>query len=100
MDLNESSQPQTLLKNFIDQKNLKDQTALMIAAKNNNQNLVKLFLDYNASPEILDKDGLKALDYAKQNPCAQLINSYFDVNIEFRNSDALTSNRVSKIEIT
>lgn len=93
MDLNESSQLQIFFKDFIDQTNVLNQTALMIAAKNNHQNLVKFFLDYNASVEISDSEGLKAIDYAKQNSCAQLINSYLDIensniNIEVRpNSD-------------
>ncbi len=67
------------LRNFINQTNNEDQTALMIAAKNNHQNLVKFLLDYNASIDLVDKNGLKAIQHAKLNSCAQLITSYAKV---------------------
>ncbi len=67
------------LQNFIDLTNDDEKTALMIAAKNNHQNLVKFLLDYNASIDLVDKNGLKAVDHGKLNSCGQLITSYAKV---------------------
>lgn len=64
------------LKSFIDQVNDKKQTALMLAVANNHQNLVKCLLDFNASTELKDENDMTAMDYAGQNSCAQLINSF------------------------
>lgn len=64
------------LKNFIDQVNVKKQTALMLAASNNHQNLVKCLLDFNASTDLKDENDMTAMDHAGQNSCAQLINSF------------------------
>lgn len=68
-----------LLK-FIDTPNNDNQTALMLAAAKNKQNLVKFLLDYKASIELTDYLGFKTIDYAKQNSCSHLLNSYASVN--------------------
>ena len=69
----------THFKSFIDQINNEKQTALMIAAMNNRQNLVKSLLDYGADIDLVDKNGMKASNYAKQNSCGLIVNSYLKV---------------------
>jgi ankyrin repeat protein len=83
------------LKNFIDQLNDKKQTALMLAAKNNHQNLVKFLLDYDAAIDLKDDYNMSALDYSDQTSCAQLINSFR--NIQLNKSNFV--NRESEVTI-
>lgn len=99
----------TFLMSYIDQANNDGQTALMLAAKNNHQNLVKFLLDYDASIILTDKDGLKAIQYAKQNSCAQLINSYAQMAklntqkstdyLNRPNSDAINDTKIDVEEV-
>ena len=72
----------THFKKFIDQINNEKQTALMIAAMNNRQNLVKSLLDYGADIDLVDKNGMKATHYAKQNSCGLIVNSYLKVKTQ------------------
>ncbi len=72
----------THFKKFIDQINNEKQTALMIAAMNNRQNLVKSLLDYGADIDLVDKNGMKATNYAKQNSCGLILNSYLKVKTQ------------------
>lgn len=64
------------LRKFINETNNESQTALMFASMKNKQNLVKTLLDYDASIDTKDKNGQTALNYAKLNSSAQLLNSY------------------------
>jgi len=68
------------LSEFINAQNNDNQTALMLAAARNKQNMVKFLLDYNASIKEVDKNGLTVTEYTKQNSCSLLLNSYVHMN--------------------
>ena len=64
------------MRDFINQTNNAKQTALMLAAMHNKQNLVKFLLDYDASIDAVDSLGMTAINYAKHNSCGYLLNSF------------------------
>ena len=69
-----------------------NQTALMLAAARNKQNMVKFLLDYNASIKEVDKNGLTVTEYTKQNSCSLLLNSYVHMN---RKKESMRSSQIS-----
>jgi ankyrin repeat protein len=71
-----SSANETDLIAFINDKNDKLQTPLMLASMQNKINCVKFLLDNGASIDFQDKHGQNALAYAKQNSCLQLLETY------------------------
>ena len=75
-DPNYFSKLDNFLKKYINDTNDDLQTPLMLAAMKNKQNLVKLLLDYEASIDLKDKSGKTAINYAKQNSCLNLLNSF------------------------
>jgi len=80
------------LSEFINAQNNDNQTALMLAAARNKQNMVKFLLDYNASIKEVDKNGLTVTEYTKQNSCSLLLNSYVHMN---RKKESMRSSQIS-----
>ncbi len=79
------------LSEFINAQNNDNQTALMLAAARNKQNMVKFLLDYNASIKEVDKNGLTVTEYTKQNSCSLLLNSYVHMN---RKKESMRSSQI------
>ncbi|KAG2201829.1 hypothetical protein INT47_004386, partial [Mucor saturninus] len=52
----------------VDGTDSKNATALMYAARDGNVPIVKILLDYHASPDITDSHGWSAIQYAEVNP--------------------------------
>ncbi|KAI9263658.1 hypothetical protein EDC94DRAFT_540227 [Helicostylum pulchrum] len=52
----------------VDGTDSKNATALMYAARDGNVPIVKMLLDYHASPDITDSHGWSAIQYAERNP--------------------------------
>ena len=80
------------LSSFINTQNNDMQTALMLASARNKQSMVKFLLDYNASIAHVDASGLTVLQYARQNSCSVLLNSFVLVS---RKKEGLSSSQNS-----
>jgi len=83
---------------FINDKNEKLQTPLMFASMQNKTNCVKFLLDNGASIEHQDKSNQTALDYAKQNSCMHLLESYLKLKRNQNNKRTLDSLDFKKSE--
>ena len=77
---------------FINEKNKDSQSAIMLAAARNKQNMVKFLLDYNASIKQSDSTGLTVLEYTKQNSCSLLLKSFVMMN---RKKEGISSSQAS-----
>ncbi len=58
----------------LDSKNNNGETALMIAVKRENLDLVKIMLNLGASPDIFTSDGENALSLAKTSGNIEILN--------------------------
>jgi ankyrin repeat protein len=75
----------------IDAINNRGQTALMLAARQDKQNMVKALLDQNASTSLTCNKDLNASQYARRNACSKLITSFAkDVSARRMSNSSLT----------
>jgi len=58
-----------------------ENTALIYAASNNNQEIVKLLLKNNADKTLKNRDGFTALDYAEKNKVSSIISLLRDLSL-------------------